>query len=306
MHVSSPLRLPDFVVLGAAKSSSSWLHAALRRHPQIYMPMQATPFFEDIHYRPDAIDELSRLFDEAPNGSLLGIRRSNYLCMPSCAARIARHLPRAKLIAAVRQPADRAISQYFHLLREGFLPWRDADDAFADMLSGRFEPAFLERKIVDYGRYGEALANYRNHFSVENIFVLTDIELRSDAFGCYARLCRFLGIAEPPLALGGTLRRNSGLYARPLIRVARALNRRRFDYDAATGEVEQRGGLTARLAGEAVKGLQRVSSLAHLAGWRATPAVSKSTHARLTDFYRDDIALLERLLGTDLTAWLRG
>jgi hypothetical protein len=40
-------RFPDFVIIGAAKSASTWLHLALRQHPAVYMPGHETRFFED-------------------------------------------------------------------------------------------------------------------------------------------------------------------------------------------------------------------------------------------------------------------
>src|SRR5271166_1577090 len=122
----SPMeRLPDFAIIGAGKSATTWLHMGLRKHPEIFLPENETPFFEDPYY---CESDLRPLFSElraARGYATVGIKRPNYLCTPGCADRLAKHIPRARLIAMLRNPVERAVSQYFHLVRSGRLPVED-------------------------------------------------------------------------------------------------------------------------------------------------------------------------------------
>lgn len=132
-------RLPDFVIIGAGKSATTWLHMALRKHPEVFLPESETPFFEDPYY---CESDLTRLFSELRNAqanATVGIKRPNYLCTPGCAVRLARHMPGALLIAMLRNPVERAVSQYFHLVRSGRLPVEDPDTVFSRYLGGQFE-----------------------------------------------------------------------------------------------------------------------------------------------------------------------
>lgn len=297
--------VPDFVILGAPKSASTWLTAALGRHPQIFMPRDAVPFFEDAHYRADGIAEVSRLFARAPRGAVLGIRRSTYLTLEGVPGRLARHMPGARLIAILRQPADRAVSQHFHQQREGQIAMAAPDRAFACYLRGEFEAPYLRAKILESGLYAKALARYRQYFPPQQILVLTDIEIRYDPVAAYRRTCLFLGVTPLAGPRDLALRRNYGLYAPLLLRLASLLNRWRYRGDPLTGEVERKPGWRAELAAQAVLALQRGTYLASLLGLRQKPRVSAATRAALMEFYRDDIEQLERMLGIDLSPWRR-
>src|SRR5215469_14246021 len=129
------------------------------------MPGEETAFFEDPNYREEDLAPLSEALQAAPSDKLLGIKCPNYLCTPQCAPRLARHLPRARLIAILRNPVDRAISQYYHLIRSGRLPLVPADAAFAEYLAGRFDPPYAQAIVLDFGRYAMGVENFYREFA---------------------------------------------------------------------------------------------------------------------------------------------
>jgi hypothetical protein len=108
-----PHRLPDFIIAGAPRSGTTWLHVLARRHPQIAMaqPMVPEPKFflvDELWQR--GVDYYSRTwFDPLPAGQVLGEKSTNYMESPEAAERVSRALPRAKLIFVLRNPVDRAI-----------------------------------------------------------------------------------------------------------------------------------------------------------------------------------------------------
>ena len=138
------MSLPDFFVFGAPKAGTTALHAALARHPQLFMsPVKEPKFFlcdgpppdrggpGDAHsyrewiWRPD---EYERLFDGAPPGTLRGESTPFYLSDFAAHQRIHRAVPEARLIIVLRDPVDRAYSNWAHL-------WADGLETIGDFLT---------------------------------------------------------------------------------------------------------------------------------------------------------------------------
>ncbi len=135
-------RLPDFLLLGAPKCGTSALHAALARHPQLFLSEPKEPKFfltdgppptsgggpgdlptwgEHVWRR----DEYEALFAGAPPGALCGESTVFYLYDRDAQARIHKLLPEARLIAVLRDPVERAHSNWAHLRGAGLEPEAD-------------------------------------------------------------------------------------------------------------------------------------------------------------------------------------
>jgi hypothetical protein len=109
-------RLPEFIIAGAPRSATTWLYMLARRHPQLAMaePMAPEPKFfllDELWQR--GMDYYSKQwFDPLPAGRMLDEKSTNYLEAPEVAERISRVLPGVKLIFLLRNPVDRAYSNY--------------------------------------------------------------------------------------------------------------------------------------------------------------------------------------------------
>jgi hypothetical protein len=296
-------KLPDFVIIGAAKSASTWLHLALRQHPSVYMPGNETPFFEDPYYDANDLSPLSAELAAAPPGAVVGIKCPNYLCTPQCAPRLARHLPRARLIAILRNPVDRAISQYYHLIRSGQLPLVPADAAFAEYLAGRFDPPYAQAIVLDFGRYAMGLESFYRVFASGQMLLLTDLDMRTSAPEVFRRACRFLGIETTSAPLGVAVPRNQGVYFAPFLRFIQAMNHHGQTYNAATGLVTLRPGLFGWGARRLALFGSRLSAATRIFVREQGPAVSAQTRGALLEFYLPDIVKLEAMTNMDLTLW---
>ena len=101
---SVPLRLPDFFIVGHAKSGTTALYEMLRSHPQIFMPQLKEPWFfaSDMQPRfqpprggalPRTLAEYSELFAAAHAGQRIGEASSSYLWSRTAAQRIAEVRP---------------------------------------------------------------------------------------------------------------------------------------------------------------------------------------------------------------------
>jgi len=88
---------PDFIIIGAQKAGTSWLHTNLRRHPAIWMPGTemhawrdwALPKYMDYYERPEPVT---------------GEKGPEYFHMPGYAVkRMASDLPATTFIALLRR-----------------------------------------------------------------------------------------------------------------------------------------------------------------------------------------------------------
>ncbi|NEP13288.1 MAG: sulfotransferase domain-containing protein [Symploca sp. SIO1A3] len=115
------MKLPNFIIIGAAKSGTTTIYQYLCRHPQIYMSTPKEPDFfaiDEVYGR--GMDWYSSLFSEAKPDQICGEASTTYSRLhkhPKAAERLAQAVPDAKLIYIMRHPVDRAYSFYVHRLK---------------------------------------------------------------------------------------------------------------------------------------------------------------------------------------------
>lgn len=213
----------DFVILGAQKAATSALQAALRQHPEIYMPAGESAFFED----PDFADQpWLRFGDDHPDARLKGIKRPDNLCSDVSIARIADALPDARFIVVLREPVSRAVSSYCYLVRHAQLPALPLGDGIARCIDA-FEAGQEDRagSIVQFGLYGAYLAKWFEKFGAERFLILSQDRMRKDAEGALTESAAHLGVDPAPLIAalkgGGISDSNTGLYDPAMLRIAR-------------------------------------------------------------------------------------
>src|SRR5437764_15082524 len=165
--------MPDFLVIGAPKAGNTALHAALAQHPALHMsPVKEPKFFlsdgppparggpgdaqtyrEHVWRRPDS----EALFDGAAPGALRGESTPLYLYDPAAHRRIRALVPQARLIAVLRDPVERAHSNWTHLWSAGLEPIGDFPAACAAedrRVAEGWAPFWHYTRL---GRYGEPL-----------------------------------------------------------------------------------------------------------------------------------------------------
>jgi hypothetical protein len=295
--------LPDFLLVGAPKAGTTALHVALSRHPQLFLsavkepkffltdgappagpggPGDAQTFREYVWRRAD----YERLFDAAPAGALRGESTTLYLRDPAAHERIARTVPDARLVAVVRDPVDRAHSNWTHLRSAGLEPEADFLRACA------LEPSRVEAgwgpfwRYVSLGFYGAQLEHLFSVFPREQVHVVLYRDLRRSPVETLDAICAFLGVH--PGVVGEV----------PAENVTAAAGRSWTD--AAVGRVlpaldRVPGRLRAPVVGWVRRHLQREQ--------RVRTPLTPAERAELLPAYAEDITLLERLSGLDLRHW---
>jgi len=283
-------RLPTFFIVGAQKAGTTSLHAYLGQHPDVYVsPLKEPAYFmaEEIpeRYRM-SWDTYVKLFSAAGDRAAVGEATAGYLWSPSAPANIAARLPHAKIIVSLRNPVERAYSQYLHMLTHGATTRSLREQVYASQ-SAQGEYFGYTWPFLELGLYSLHLKRYLASFPREQLHICFFEELQSEPRALLARLFGFLGVAAdfaPNLAL----RYNVPQVPRLPV-VTRALLR-----SPAWPYVR-------RLLPDAWR--RRARPL--LIRPRASLELSPPDRALLVDYYRDEVGELSRLLDRDLRGWLK-
>lgn len=183
--------LPDFLVIGAARCGSTWIHEALKEHPAIAMPLDRKEihfFNRDSHYA-QGLGWYAPFFTHKTDDQICGEVTPSYLSDEKAAARIAQHVPKAKLVVSLRNPAERAFSSYTGYVMAGKLS--PSDTIFEADKKLDFDN---QSSLLAHGHYAEHLARYFSLFPRENILVLFYEDLAKDPQNFISRIYTFLEV----------------------------------------------------------------------------------------------------------------
>lgn len=295
----SAVRLPDFFIVGAARSGTTSMHQYLRRHPHIFLP-------GDLDKEPGYYSNLTGVSDRQTYLDLfrgadsrytrVGEASTAYLTDPDAADRIHSDVPEARVIILLRNPADRAYSLYNWMTAEGY-EWMSTFEKALDAEPGRAQSRRFRAHCPQYlhnyyyfssGLYESQVARFYRRFGRDRVLVLLFEEFVSDTGGSVRKVCRFLNLT-PPEAAVYEMHNASRRALSPPVQVA-----------------------LRQLTDRAVMwGLNRANSkskrdrLLSLGLGRTAPrSMSVATRTGLLARYREDITRLQDLLERDLSLWL--
>jgi sulfotransferase family protein len=207
-------RVPDFFVVGHAKSGTTALHEMLRQHPQIYMPDVKEPWFfvpelrseakaANAERHPRTLDGYLALFADATPEQRAGEATPSYLLSREAAWRIAEVQPDARIVAILREPASFLRSLHMQFLHTHVETERDLGKALAleaKRREGKAIPSTSTRPQTllysDHVRYVEQLRRYDRAFGRERMLVLIYDDFRADNDATVRRVLRFLEVDD--------------------------------------------------------------------------------------------------------------
>ena len=203
-------RLPNFLVVGAAKSGTTALYHYLAQHPEVFLsPIKETNFFalkdkdlsfkgpgdyKGIHRRTiteigDYYNQFIKVTDEKSIGEIC----PSYLYFEDAPKNIKEHIPKVKIIAILREPVARAFSAWVHLTRDG-REYLNFKEALAD------EPRRIKENWAEIWHYKEEskyynqLKRYYDSFPKENIKVVIYEDFKKNQMRVYGEICNFIGV----------------------------------------------------------------------------------------------------------------
>ena len=269
--------LPNFLVIGAPRSGTTWIEENLRKHPDVFLPVKKELHFFDRHYDL-GIAHYESCFADWAGQKAVGEATPDYLhgaySRNDIPALISRHLPGAKLIASVRNPVDRVYSRYWNSVAK-----YDENDGLTFEQKLRSRPQFIAE-----GYYVDQLERYYALFPPEQILVLLYDDLVDDARAFLRRICAFIGV-DPEFSTGFESARINTAAGKNKLARSRAL------------------WLASRMLSRL--NLHGLSTRLSFANSVPMPPMSPATRSYLVDVYRDKNLALGRLIGRDLEVWTR-
>ncbi len=306
-------RRPNLFIAGAPKCGTTSLYSYLDGHPAVFMsPIKEPNFFSpDVQgtfrkspFRfPDETDRYLELYDNAGDKSVVGEASTSYLVSREAPRLVHDFAPDARIVAMLRHPVDLMYSLHNERVASGVEPIADFEEAIRaddDRRAGRrLPPGFNELGAVyrETALLGEQLARWRETFEPAAIRAIVFSDFAADTPGEYRRVLEFLGV-DPgyrPAAfevVNKSWRRREGL-VRSVIRSGPAQAVRHNVLPRLMGE---------QAAFKMARGFTRSRF------YRRThdrPDLRPEFRRELEASFADDVALLGRLIGRDLSReWL--
>lgn len=199
---------PHFLGIGTQKGGTTTLYRLLKAHPDVYLPDNKEVHYFTKHYN-NGEDWYLEHFRTAKPGQLRGEITPYYLFHEAAPARIKTLRSNMRVIALLRDPVERSLSQYFHSKRLGLenLPLTQALEAEAERLAnsatviiqpGGTHTGHQEHSYVARSRYELQLMRYIKLFGRQNVLVLRSEDLFEKPRKSLRKLSSFLGIQSFP------------------------------------------------------------------------------------------------------------
>lgn len=315
---SKTMGYPDFFVVGAQKSATTTLYQALSQHPAVFVP----PIKEPNYFCSDISQQLLKLsasaqsrlfviknkkrlesllkrdvlaahvvyedlyldlFRAAKPGMLKGDFSVNYLYSETAASEIRRKCPDARIIAVIRNPIDRAYSQYAMSVMLG-VEHRDFSTAIREEMDEGFQMVNINSKgYLGRGLYYKQLKRYFDEFPKEQILVVRSEDLLGKSQSTMSDICTFLGIPEIEFTLSHEFGGKTARFSRLNLLLMRYAIKPFF------------GNWLPR------KLKDKLKNYYYIAGVKRK--ILDEDRQTLCDFFREDIAELEKLLGRSFSLW---
>lgn len=223
--------LPDFIIIGAQRGGTTSLYNYLAEHPGIgAASIKEVHFFDTPHfeqglswYRAHFPTLAEKFYAERIRKLkfITGEASPYYLFYPHAPRRIAKMLPRVKLIAMLRNPVDRAYSHYYHELAGGserLSSFEEAIEQESERLAGVPEKMLEDECCYSFnhrhfsylarGIYVDQLRLWMSQFSREQILIIKSEDFYADPAATFKQSLAFLELEDfPPAGREGIFKR---------------------------------------------------------------------------------------------------
>ena len=201
-------KLPNFIVVGFPKSGSTALHYYLENHPEIFMPLKKELHFfssdkllklnkgpgdkEVKKFMITSLSDYKKIYKNVKHEKAIGEVSPSYINHPDRIPLIKKTLGEPKIIIILRDPINRAYSNYLHLLRE-----KREDLPFLEAL--KKEDIRIKEKYSDFwyykfnSTYFDKVDRFKKSF--DDVLLLTQEELNNNTVNTVKNIYSFLGVS---------------------------------------------------------------------------------------------------------------
>jgi Sulfotransferase domain len=204
---------PDFLIVGAQKAGTTVLHQLINQHPQVVKKRNEVHFFDANFDR--GVEWYQNQFKKRPSSShLIGDKSPYYIFHPFVPERVYSLYPKVKIIVLLRNPVDRAYSQYWMNIRIGKedenVSFEEAIAAEPARIAGEYEKlrdpsytgsAYRRYSYLARGVYVDQIKNWLNYFPKEQMLILSSTDLRNSPKEVLKRCFSFLSLPQHPIIL---------------------------------------------------------------------------------------------------------
>ena len=277
----------DFIGIGAPKCATTWIFECLREHPEVFVislktePL-ATYFLDPIYQK--GLRHYSSFFNLADSNQVKGEFTDFYLENKDVAFRIKNHNPKMKIIVCIRNPMQRAWSQYLHRIYVTNMKWSSFEEAIEKD----------SKIIVDRGFYYKQLQTYYESFPKSQIMTLvTDYE-QPDPLKVIQEIYAFLNVDKSFISQSAFLKISPTRFkitklGRMIYKISPWIKNNRF-----ASKIQQLKVIKTCFYRFADFYGSRIDSAQQM---------KEQTRQYLKDIYRNDTQNLEKLIGRDLSHW---
>ena len=275
---------PDFIGLGSGRSGTNWLSACLFEHPEVCVPTGEVHFFSRERNWSKGFVWYEDIFAGCAVDKKKGELSASYFADPQTPERIYNRYPGIKLIVSLRNPVERAFSNYVNELSVGLI---DKKLSFLEAVKERPE-------YINAGRHATNLKRYLRIFPREQILIIIFDDIAGKPREIIGRVFEFIGVDKnfvPAVAtekvnralnprfiwLNRIFARLSGFFNQPALRPLWWLIKK-------TGITKVLLKINARAASE-------------------RPLLTDSDKIELYQIFKDEIGQLEKLLDRKLPSW---
>ena len=294
--------LPNFLIFGVQKAGTTSVYSYLQQHPQVFMsPRKETEFLGREPTQTDepqltpggreqivTIEDYQALFADVTTEVAVGEASPNYLFLHKRAVpAIQKYVPRAKLVAILRNPVERTYSDYLMHVRQVV----GNQKPLAQQVKTSADSSFTLLK----GRYFTGVKHFLETFGHQQVKLFLYEDLKDDAAALMANLYSFIGV-DPQFAVDVGQRQQTAEV--PKNQSINHLLRTNNPVRSAVGTL-----LRTVMPEEQRQKLRSHLIAANSAGKEALP-LSEPDRQLLKAYYREDILQLQALIDRDLSTWL--
>lgn len=306
------MKLPNFLILGAAKGGTTSLYAYLSQHPQVFMSVPKEPTFfgnegtnglfngphdEDRCYHSRVITNLaeySALFRDVTDQKAIGEGSVYSLYLPNAPEQIKKYVPKAHMFAVLRNPADRAYSAYLHVVRQARerLSFTAALEEEPLRIRQNWNPLWHFKAM---GFYYEQVKRYYDMFGRSQVHIYLYEDFQKDPLAIMKGVLDILGVDSSSFNPDMS-RRYKKSYVPKYPVIEKILHRGKIKLQFAKQGWPKRLRWQARHVEHLIDRMAQPNRL-------APPPIPEDVRGSLLSEYHDDILRLGDLLRRDLTHW---